>query len=618
MADTRSMCQGGQFDGNKLATPRDESLCTGGGGVVIPGQQQTGGGCAGDSVQNFSSTQRQSLNLNTLRTASSIFGVTEEVTLLRKLSAVAVQAIETIMRSEPEKAERFFEAGRRIESMAANLLNSEFIDVLYTEEDHKTFVKLGNELAEQNKDSRFADLFEAAMQVAERFRDTKATEVREKLGGLPEFKTLPIEKTELHLTSPSSNLGVFTDTVSPVWRNHFQTIEEVHSTLDTTIFLEIQHYVRAEKAISMKAQTLGSLASSPQGDITDIEGGFVQKFAECDIFYSDENGAHEIHGDIRRKYWQINGPTRLGLPTTDETACPDGRGRFNHFVKSSIYWTPSTGPFYLRNACRFRWASEGWELGPLGYPVQDEESFSAAYPGGGPTMYWSHFQNGIVFGRGPEAQEALAANASKQQVLDAFRTMIDRKMPSFDLEVGPFSYTVRGGLYGVDFLGVDDWNYGFNGAIPRTLRVRINGFISVPIASDPTFSVEMGLQFSTRWPIGSFFYPSSKKLVATLIYTKINVEGIVSGYIANILRQAIWSAFSPGPADPEITDNSMAIATIPTGANQKPGSENLDFLDVMLMADGSLNVYVNPLPALGGALRKYVAQNFLNAALENL
>jgi hypothetical protein len=62
----------------------------------------------------------------------------------------------------------------------------------------------------------------------------------------------------------------------------------------------------------------------------------------------------------------------------------------------------------------------------------------------------------------------------------------------------------------------------------------------------------------------------------------------------------------------------MAIATIPTGANQKPGAENLDFLDVMLMADGSLNVYVNPLPTLAGGVRRYVAQNALNAALENL
>lgn len=617
MADTRTTCQGGEFNGNKLATPKDEALCRQGGGAIIPGQEPSTG-CAGSSVQNFSGIQGQALHLNTTQNAAAIFEHTEVVALFRKLSTSAMPATEAILRSDPEKGARFFEAARRMDAVAARLLNPEYAGAPYTEEDHHAFVSLGRELAAHTDDGAFTELLEAATQVASGFVGSKAVEIREQLGGLPSFKELPVEKAHLHHTAPAGNFGALKDSVSAAWQYHSHVKESVSETLDLKAIMGIQDYLRAERAIAAKAKSLGSMASTPSGDVTEVAGGFVQAFADCNIYYSDATGAHEIHGEIRRKYLYVNGPTRLGLPTTDEMGCPDGRGRFNHFVQSSIYWTPTTGPFYVKGSCRFRWASGGWETGALGYPVQDEESLSATYPGGGPTMFWSHFQNGMVFGRGPEAQDAPAATATRQQVLDALRTMIDRKMPSFELEVGPFSYTVRGGLFGVDFLGVDDWQYGFQGAVPRTLRVRVNGFISVPIVSDPTFEIEMGLQFSTRWPFGSFFYPTVKKLVATLIYTKITVHSIESGKVANLLRDAIWSAFTAGPADPEITDNSIVITTIPTGANQKPGAENLDFLDVMLMADGSLNVYVNPLPTLAGGVRRYIAQNALNAALETL
>ncbi|MCP9237715.1 LGFP repeat-containing protein [Lewinella sp. JB7] len=617
MADSRSTCQGGEFDGHKLATPRDEALCGQGGGVVVAGQP-TSDGCMGGSVENFSATRGQALHFNSLRNAAAIFGEREEVALLRRLSAAAVPATDALLSIEPEYIERLSEAGQRIEIIASNLIDPEFDGVLYTEEDHRFFVKIGRELAERTGDDVFPELLETATQVAEQHLNVRALEVRERFGGLPQPPDLDVSDTDLNLTSPLGNLSNLTYDLSPVLMHHHHRLDKLDLMVDVDTITDLMHSARAETAIAAKADQLGALAASPLGEVTPVRGGFVRRYADCDIYYSDTTGAHEVHGEIRRKYSQVNGPTLLGLPTTDETGCPDGKGRFNHFVKSSIYWTPTTGPFYVRNPCRFRWASQSWETGPLGYPVRDEESLSAAYPGGGPTMYWSHFQNGMVFGRGGDAQEALAATATRQQVLDALRTTIDRRMPSFELDTGIFSYTVRGGLHGVDFLGVDDWQYGFYGSVPRTLRIRVNGFVSVPLAPDPTFQIEMGLRFSTRWPIGSFFYPTTKKFVATLIHTRISVQGIASGTIAGMIQKAIWSAFTPGPADPEITDNSMVITSIPTGANQKPGAENLDFLDVMLMADGSLNVFVNPLPAIAGGFRRYFAQNALNSALENL
>ena len=34
---------------------------------------------------------------------------------------------------------------------------------------------------------------------------------------------------------------------------------------------------------------------------------------------------------------------QLGYPTTNEQTTTDGIGRYNHFQKGSIYWSPTTG-----------------------------------------------------------------------------------------------------------------------------------------------------------------------------------------------------------------------------------------------------------------------------------
>jgi hypothetical protein len=401
---------------------------------------------------------------------------------------------------------------------------------------------------------------------------------------------------------------------------HRPLLTEVElASWDLTPIVEILKMLReAEDAIARKARSLGDLAATPLGDMKPVDGGFVRAFAGCDIYYSGATGAHELHGDIRAKYRQVNGPARLGLPTTDETSCPDGIGRYNHFAKSaSIYWTPTTGPFYVRGGVRFRWASSGWELGPLGYPVRDEEGMGGVYPTDNPDMHWSHFQHGMIFSQGPEAQIALAATASVEDIKGAIQSTIARRLPSRSYTVGLITVTVRPGLYGVDHIGTDDWRYGFNGSSPRLLRLRVRGFVSLPIVSDPTFEIDLALQFTTMWQTGGFLFPSSKTVVATLVSSKITVHGVASDAIADAIREGIAGAFSPNPARPEVTGASMVLATVPTGANQK-GKGNLDFLDVMLMADGSLNVFVNPVPAIPGAIRRMIAQSAINKALEDL
>jgi uncharacterized protein with LGFP repeats len=46
----------------------------------------------------------------------------------------------------------------------------------------------------------------------------------------------------------------------------------------------------------------------------------------------------------------------LGSPTTSELPTPDGIGRFPHYQRGSIYFTPSTGAHEIHGAIITRWA----------------------------------------------------------------------------------------------------------------------------------------------------------------------------------------------------------------------------------------------------------------------
>jgi uncharacterized protein with LGFP repeats len=101
--------------------------------------------------------------------------------------------------------------------------------------------------------------------------------------------------------------------------------------------------------------------------------GRARDYEHGSIYWTPEHGAFEVHGDIRVKWARLGGHRGfLGYPMTDETGCPDGVGRFNHFEGGSIYWTPEIGAHEVHGAIRAKWAETGWELGPVGYPVSDE------------------------------------------------------------------------------------------------------------------------------------------------------------------------------------------------------------------------------------------------------
>ena len=614
-----NLCKGGQFDGYALTTDRDIQLCQEGGGSLTPDGRPTSGGCSGETVSNFSAAAGQPIDTDPLRNAQSVYRGSREVRVLRELSTAALPVVQSVLAHDPRLAAKFPAALKRLTALAAAALGSGSREEVYSAEDHRYFSDLAGEVARRGESPQLSKLVEAAVQLAHPFQGMTSREIRERLGPVPELSDAPVSDVKYDIVLPPNRLEAEIDIIAGR-RSH----SELFSSAKDFVVGIVETYGgvvslrAAEAAISEKARSLGALAAIQQSDVGRAGDGYVQEFADCNIYYSAGTGAHEVHGDIRRKYVAINGPALLGLPTTDETACPDSIGRFNHFAKSaSIYWTPTTGPFYLKGAVRFRWASSGWEVGEFGYPVRDEATLPGLYPGDNPDMHWSSFQNGMIFGQGPAAARAELATATRQQIQDAIRTAFDRKLTSKSYKVGLISFSVRPGLYGVDFLGIDDWAYGFWGSAPRTLRLRIRGFVSVPIAPDPTFEIDVGLQFSTVWPTGSFFFPASKTVIARLVSSQIRVSGILAGDIATEIKKALTEAFTPGLDHPEVQGAAMFLAEVPTGANQR-GSGNLDFLDVMLSADGSLHVFVNPLPAAAGFIRRLVAQTALNNALENL
>lgn len=77
--------------------------------------------------------------------------------------------------------------------------------------------------------------------------------------------------------------------------------------------------------------------------------------------------------------------------TIGENRCPDGKGRWAEFENAHIYWTPETGAHPIPHGGLFEtWGADyKWETGPLGYPVRDH----TVLPDGGVQA----FQRGVLY-----------------------------------------------------------------------------------------------------------------------------------------------------------------------------------------------------------------------------
>lgn len=137
----------------------------------------------------------------------------------------------------------------------------------------------------------------------------------------------------------------------------------------------------------------GSAVGRPVTDERPLRvGGAFSEFERGSIYWSPRTGAREVRGAVRDTWaaegWEA-GP--LGFPITHETGTPVGPGRYNHFQHGSIYYSPQTGAHAVRGAIRDRWAALGWEQSAVGYPTTSER--------GTPDRVgrYNHFQSGSVY-----------------------------------------------------------------------------------------------------------------------------------------------------------------------------------------------------------------------------
>ena len=607
-------CVGGQFDGYTLTTARDHQLCREGGGTPVTTTDDAVA-CAAAPVSSFAIDAGRQVDVTPLRNLQALFRSSTDVALLRRLSEAAAPIVIDLLGRGGPLADQLVAGLQRLASITSATLGKSAAKAPYSEADHAFFSELARMVTAHAKDPKLTALVDEVIVRARSLEDLTVDQIVDRLGPVPELAKLPVADLEFEVATPFGGVDLNEITAYGDPKYHAVLHQPANEAWKPDVIGDLaRETLEASQNITAKATSLGALAASPQGNLRRVQGGYMRRFADCDIYYSPATGAHEVHGEIRRKYQSINGPNLLGLPITDETACPDGVGRYNHFARSaSIYWSPTTGPFHLRGAIRFRWASTGWEQGPLGYPVRDQDGLSGLPS---PDVHWSHFQGGMIFAKGLDGRVALAATVSAEQIAQALGATFIRRAPAFEASIGPFKIAVwaRPGLYGVDVLGVDDWTYNFYASNPRVLRLRIRGFVSVPLFSDPTFEVELGLRFSTQWVTEQFGFPRTKTVVASLVHSKVRVRSIASSEVATMISDALHAAFTPDPGAPEVVAPAMILGVAPTGWT---ASGNLDFLDVMLMADGSLSAFVNPTPPLG-TFRRDQVQGLFDAALARI
>lgn len=149
--------------------------------------------------------------------------------------------------------------------------------------------------------------------------------------------------------------------------------------------------------ITIKYNSLGGVSGFLGAPTTAIltcpDGlGRFQHYVGGSIYYTPASGAHEVHGSIRARWQALNWEKGvMRYPVTDETKTPDGVGRYNHFQGGSIYWSPATGAFEVHGEIRNKWASLGWEKSFLGYPLTNETTT----PDG--VGRFNHFQGGSIY-----------------------------------------------------------------------------------------------------------------------------------------------------------------------------------------------------------------------------
>ncbi|HEX2131192.1 MAG TPA: PQQ-dependent sugar dehydrogenase [Actinophytocola sp.] len=160
------------------------------------------------------------------------------------------------------------------------------------------------------------------------------------------------------------------------------TLPDADQVLEVGYLTPIDRRYAGEEALRA---LLGAPTDAEQGDPTVR----WRPYERGRLYWSPSTGVHALNGAILTKYLGLGGHLSLGLPTTDETAGADG-GRYNLLSRNQgIYWHPRAGSHFVVGAIHTRYRQMGADESVLGYPTTDE--------GGAPNGRFNHFQRGSIY-----------------------------------------------------------------------------------------------------------------------------------------------------------------------------------------------------------------------------
>jgi uncharacterized protein with LGFP repeats len=108
--------------------------------------------------------------------------------------------------------------------------------------------------------------------------------------------------------------------------------------------------------------------------IIQLSDGAYANFKKGAIYFCDLYGtAFEMNEDILKKYRELNlEKGLLGYPKSDGKKCNDGVGIISRFENGIIIWHPDTGAHEMHGNILKKYQELNLERGKLGYPISDE------------------------------------------------------------------------------------------------------------------------------------------------------------------------------------------------------------------------------------------------------
>lgn len=126
----------------------------------------------------------------------------------------------------------------------------------------------------------------------------------------------------------------------------------------------------AQEAIQKKYEQFKKELGTPAGNIEILEKGWLKQKYHLNgkekgaIYHNAKSETFVVYGAIYVRYKLLQAEKGiLGFPKSDELDTIQKGGRYNNFDKGSIYWTPATGAWAIRQI--------GEVTIPFGYSAQE-------------------------------------------------------------------------------------------------------------------------------------------------------------------------------------------------------------------------------------------------------